>query len=44
MAPCRRAKGDEECRWQDSTVAAEDFIQGKKGQATIAIDDNYDVG
>jgi hypothetical protein len=30
--------------WQDSTIAAEDVIQGNKGQATIATDDRYDAG
>jgi hypothetical protein len=37
-------KGDEECAWQVSTAAAEDVIQGNKGQATIQIDDRYDAG
>jgi hypothetical protein len=30
--------------WQVSTAAAEDVVQGNKGQATIEMDDRYDVG
>jgi hypothetical protein len=29
---------------QDSIAAAEDVIQGNKGQATTAKDDSYDAG
>jgi hypothetical protein len=30
--------------WQVSTTAAEDIVQGNKGQATIQTDDRYDAG
>jgi hypothetical protein len=38
------AKDDEKYTWQDSIVAVEDVVQGNKGQATIATEDNHDVG
>jgi hypothetical protein len=43
VALCCHAKGDKECTRQVSTAAAKDVIQGNKGQATIQIDDSYDI-
>jgi hypothetical protein len=37
-------KDDEEYMYQVSTAAAEDVVQGQKGQATIETDNRYDAG